>query len=133
MNRTVILVAGPPCAGKTTWAHKHARLGDLILDQDDMTPAEFDRRARQVATMTTGTAYVIRCCGGPAARRAFTTKIRATRVVLLNPPADVLLARARQRPNPHRHVAAVRYWLDQETGRISRAGTNPQPVRRTQW
>lgn len=32
----MILVAGPPCGGKTTYVHQHARTTDIVLDFDDI-------------------------------------------------------------------------------------------------
>ena len=32
----MILVAGPPCGGKSTYATEHAVPGDLVLDFDDI-------------------------------------------------------------------------------------------------
>jgi predicted kinase len=36
MGRRVVLVCGPPCAGKTTYVREHANPGDLIIDYDDL-------------------------------------------------------------------------------------------------
>src|SRR4051812_27437058 len=103
--RQVTLIAGPPCAGKTTYAAAHARPADLILDQDVIGATAMTRALRALATMTTGTAWVIRCCAGPARRLAFATSIRATDTVLLTPDRATLVARAARRPNPRRHIA----------------------------
>lgn len=115
MPRNVTLVAGPPCAGKTTYVHQHAKPGDLILDQDAIGATEMRRQLTHVAAMTTGTAWVIRCSPGPQQRDALARHIHATHVVLLRPTDTELLARAAHRPNPRRHIQAVRDWIQRET------------------
>lgn len=134
MTRTVHLVTGPPCAGKTTHVTQHAQPGDLILDADELGEAEYQRQLRHVAAMTTGTAWVIRCCPGPTARAAFAEQIGATSTVHLKPDREQLLARARRRPNPRRAIQAVRHWHDVEAGRTpARTNTDPEPTPRTRW
>jgi len=134
MARRVTLITGPPCAGKTTWARDRAQPGDIVLDQDAIGAAAMSRGLDHVAAMTDGTAWVIRCCAGQHNRVRLAAQIRATDTVHLQPPAEVLLARARQRRHPARHVQAVRQWLaDEQAG--GRAGTrgDPQHVERTAW
>ncbi|WP_435583369.1 hypothetical protein [Amycolatopsis thermoflava] len=127
----VILVAGPPCAGKNYYVDQHRRPGDVVLDQDDIGPQAFNEA---VATLEREwpihRTWVIRCCGGHTARTRFAQRIRASDVVLLTPPEDVLLTRARQRPQPHRHAKAVRYWLAQEA---RDPAPEPQPRPMTRW
>lgn len=36
---TLIVVAGPPCAGKTTFVQQHAEPGDLVVDYDAIAAA----------------------------------------------------------------------------------------------
>lgn len=115
MPRIVTLVAGPPCAGKSTYVAQHAKPGDLILDQDAIGATVMRRQLTHVAAMTTGTAWVIRCSPGPQQRDALARHIHATHVVLLRPTDTELLARAAHRPNPRRHIQAVRDWIQRET------------------
>ena len=76
----IVLLCGPPCAGKTTLAHRMATPGDLILDYDDIArqlgsptpwnhPEPYRTQAEQVmqqhiaqaqASTAEGTAWVIR-------------------------------------------------------------------------
>lgn len=112
--RRVVLVAGSPCSGKTTYVAQHAEPGDLVLDQDELGPTRYQQMLAQVAAMQDGTAWVIRCAPGPTARRHLAAQIRATDVVLLNPPLADLRARAARRSNPRRAHAAVMAWLRAE-------------------
>lgn len=112
--RTVTLVTGPPCAGKTTWARAHAQPGDLVADRDaiDHTPERtMHRLMAEVAASTAGTSWVIRSVPRRADREHLARQLRADRVVLLLPSTDVLLDRAKRRPDPTRHLSAVRTWL----------------------
>jgi hypothetical protein len=113
--RTVTLVTGPPCAGKTTWVRAHAGPDDLALDRDAIDhphpEREFRRLADRIAHSTAGTAWVIRSVPRRADREALATRLRADRVVLLLPDLDTLLDRAKHRPNPTREISAVRAWL----------------------
>ncbi|WP_435582905.1 hypothetical protein [Amycolatopsis thermoflava] len=127
----VILVAGPPCAGKNHYVDQHRTPGDVVLDQDAIGPQAFNAAVAQLEHERPGArTWVIRCCGGATARARFAERIHASDVVLLTPPEDVLLARARQRPQPHRHAKAVRYWLDQEA---RDPAPEPQPRPMTRW
>lgn len=113
MTADIVLVAGPPCAGKTTYVADHAQPGDLVLDQDVIGPTAYDRALDQLVAEPRP-AWVIRCLPGPTAREAFAQRIGATRTVLLQPDTEVLIARAAARPEPARHTAAVRSWLARE-------------------
>jgi 5-methylcytosine-specific restriction endonuclease McrA len=127
--RQVTLVAGPPCAGKTSYVAARAQPGDLVLDQDVIGAAAMTRALRTVPT-SSGTVWVIRCCAGPTRRTLFAQQIHATDTVLLLPERTVLVARAAARTNPRRHIAAVDAWLRAELADrppASRSSTTPKP------
>lgn len=126
--RRVVLITGPPCAGKTTYARAHAQPGDLVLDQDAMGRTAM-RQALDRLPRHDGTAWVIRCAAGPRARAALAQRIGATEHVHLVEPEHVLVRRAAQRPHPRRHIAAVAAWFEQE--RRNPAPRVPQPRGRT--
>lgn len=134
MPRSVILVAGPPCSGKTTYVAARAKPGDVILDQDVIGATAMRQGLTQVAGMTSGTAWVIRCCPGPQRRATFARQIGATDTVLLTAPAEELIARAAHRPTPRRHIQAVRDWLRREAldAPVRSAGAHkPRPAKTT--
>lgn len=127
----VTLVAGPPCAGKNTYVDRRRKPGDLVLDQDAMGPAAYRAAVDQLRhERPAGDVWVIRCLGGATRRADFAREIHADHVVLLDVPESVLVERAQQRPEPHRHVAAIRYWIEQEAR--DPAG-DPEPRPMTRW
>lgn len=127
MTRRVILVAGPPCAGKTTHVRQHAVPGDLVLDQDRIGTAAMNRGLAHIAAMTHGTAWVIRCAPGPRRRAELARRIRATDVLLLRPDRGELMARANQRPHPRQHVSAILSWLATEQRNPPASSHRAQP------
>lgn len=124
----VILVCGPPCAGKTTYAKAHAERDDVVLDADAIGHAAFNLAVENLRRLgAQRTTYVIRCLPGEAQRRDFAEFIGADSTVLLNPGADVLLARAKKRKNPRQQIQAVNRWLAAEFA--SASPPEPAPVR----
>lgn len=130
-NRHVVLITGPPCAGKTTYARTHARPGDTILDLDQIARAlgstkawqhepAITRRAdeilrRKVTALRGGgavRAWVIRSVPSGNTRSALARWIKATDTVLLLPPREVLVARALERPDRLTTINAISTWLD---------------------
>jgi hypothetical protein len=123
MTRRIILVTGPPCAGKTSYVQQHAEPGDQILDQD-VIGKQAMRTALATLPHTAGTTWVIRCAPGPRARKALAEKLGAEHVHL-DPGRDEIIARARQRPDPRRHIAAAGTWY--ATERANRAPRTTKP------
>lgn len=74
--RRVVLITGPPAAGKTTYAQSHAQPGDTILDQDEIGAARMRAALNQLST-TPGTTWVIRCAPGPTTRRHLADQLGA--------------------------------------------------------
>jgi predicted kinase len=128
--RSVTLVCGPPCAGKTTWAHASAGEDAWVVDWDDFArqagstarwnhsagaKAEAEERMqsaiRSVAGAEEGEYLVIRCLPEAGRRESLAEYLRADRVVVLYPPVDVLVARAGQRSNAYRAQRGIRDWL----------------------
>jgi hypothetical protein len=124
--RRVVLVTGPPCAGKTTHVRAHAGPTDLVLDQDVMGKVAM-RTALARLPYLDGTAWVIRCAPGPKARRQLAQQLGATEHIHLVQPEHTLVQRAAHRPNPRRHIAAVAQWFKRE--REDRAPATPRASR----
>lgn len=112
-QRDIVLVAGPPCAGKTTYVEANAQPGDLVLDRDTLGATAY-RRALDGLPHHHGRAWVIRSAPGPAYRAHVAATIGATRTELLLPPTHELLTRADSRPDPQRVRGAIRDWLRRE-------------------
>jgi hypothetical protein len=129
--RQVVLVAGPPCAGKSTYVAQRRQPGDIVLDQDAIGADAFKRGLTKVGLMRAGRAWVIRCAPGAQARAALAAKIRATEVVLLAPAPAVLFSRGAARANPARVAATIREWLRREQANRPPMPEAPPYVRRS--
>lgn len=132
----VILVCGPPCAGKSTYVAEHAQPGDVVLDQDVLGTQGMEEGLAAVRAMTEGRAWVIRCAPGVEYRRGLAQELRATRTVLLRPDNKELYRRAQGRPKPGGTWQAIRKWLHAESGHVEQtpAGpVDPAPHRRAAW
>ncbi len=115
--RRVVLVCGPPGAGKTT----HARSLDLpVFDIDDPqwegSERLFRAALRELARDPAAQAVVIRSGATRTARSAAAALVGATEVQVIDTPAEVCVERviARNRPRPPMRVqiAAVAAWWD---------------------
>lgn len=143
-----ILVAGPPCAGKSTYVEQIRKPGDMVVCFDTIArdlghlgvgrpPFQLGRRAEQrmQAHLRTvergeheGRAIVIRCAAGRDRRQALADRLRAE-VVLLVPPYPDLTARAVARPDPSTTLRDIDRWLEQERRSDVEARKNLSPPR----
>ncbi|NUT53693.1 MAG: AAA family ATPase [Saccharothrix sp.] len=144
--RRVVLITGPPCAGKTTMATALAAESDgQVVDRDLIARAlgsrsrhEHGRRITQraemrmraeldrIAVADVVTAYVVRGMPEPGERERLATRLRAE-VVLLDPGMDECLRRARADQRPDWTEDAIRQWYVRaglagpESGRVRRS------------
>lgn len=113
-TRTVILLCGPPGAGKTTEARRLAEVHDLtIFDRDDRRWASeraFTAALRRVGSDPDARAVVIRSGATTAARSRAERMVRATDTVLLAANERTCIERVKQRPGSRNQIAAVRSW-----------------------
>ena len=132
--KPLVVVCGPPSAGKTTWVRDNAASGDLVIDLDDIAPAvigkpmwDADSRERSgvirarndmVADYARGKTEHPRCylidTAGSFKRRKF-WQDRGAEIVLLDTDKDICRDRIRactQRPEHTREgrLAAVDRW-----------------------
>lgn len=124
----IVVLAGPPCSGKTTLAHHMAQPDDQVLDFDDIarsigSPVEWvhpepyrtwaehqmQERIQQVHDLRAdGTAWVIRTAPR-AAQRAELAHAWGAHVYLLNPGEGVCRSRAVARPSGTRRQIGMWY------------------------
>lgn len=116
MSRRVVLVVGPPGAGKSTWARSQAGECDTVVDFDEIARelgsrhahrhdssviarsiVEQKRRERAVAAMQDGGAYVVRVASDPRERAHLAALLRAE-VRVVDPGRDVVESRLHGRP-----------------------------------
>lgn len=131
MNSRVVIIAGPPCAGKSTLAQRLAMPGDVVLDRDDMArrlgspkwwmhdyrygvAAErwMQRELRRLAWGVTGTAYVVRGLPRQHERDALAARLSAE-VRLLDPGMNECIRRAIADGRPVGTVDGIRRWYAQ--------------------
>lgn len=134
----VTLVAGPPCAGKTTYVAERAGPTDLVVDWDDLYvaltnapryshPAPLARfvKAAQNAVLhklrvdperDMPAAWIIKCAPDPAERQRYAHRFDAD-VVVLETPGGVCLDRLRDQDRPNADEIAeviVEWWHEYE-------------------
>lgn len=133
-NARIILVTGPPCAGKTTYVEQRADPGDLVLDLDQIardlgstrywhhdpaTLAKADtimrRQVLKVAATRAGRVWIIRCVPDGRTRTGLAKMVRADQVVVLLPPGRTLVSRARRRPDVLAASTAIAEWQNAYT------------------
>ena len=128
-----ILIAGPPCAGKSTYAREHASPGALILDQDVIGRKAMNKHLAAIHR-TTGEVWIIREAPGELQRAALARRLGCDDVVLLCPDIETLHERAAARPNPAVVRRAIRNWTLKEHGLsiskgVGRSGHRARQVR----
>lgn len=132
----LIVVVGPPCAGKSTWINERARPTDIVIDYDRIAmalsgprPGDHDhspiveavtkaaRSAAIAAAMRhTGAVDVYLIHSNPSKAQRATYERRGARVVVLDPGIGVVRERAKAE-RPGRIYTVIDQWYrDQAEG-----------------
>lgn len=139
---TTTIVCGPPCSGKNHYVEQHQRAGDVVIDWDAIAvelgspkqhhhpkamyaqiAAEYDRRLAELEQdpPTDHDVWIIRGMPEHSERVAWSARFNAA-VVVLTPPVDVLLPRARRRG----HAVGLTEWSIRKW--FERAAKDPKPA-----
>lgn len=124
MARRVVLLFGPPGAGKSTRAHT---FGLRVYDRDDPewndSESRFREALRQLGRNPRARAVVIRTGSTAKARADAEAMCRATEVHVLTTPRDECIRRiqARGRGDIAAQIAAVdKWWRNQQLEPVQR-------------
>ena len=114
---TVHLIAGPPGAGKTTYALEHAGPRDHIVDYDLIQSRVGPARAQAVrlaaeaaAPRLPGDVYVVRSLADPQDRHGVAARVQAKTVTVVATPAPVAVARLQARDGPQAVTDVPAQW-----------------------
>lgn len=116
----VHLIAGPPGAGKTTYALEKAGPTDRVVDYDLIKARVGPDKAQAVRLAAeamapdydAGDVYIVRSVADPHDRKGVAIRVKADTVTVLAVPADVATARKQSRDGPTTDTSTITQWWD---------------------
>lgn len=123
-SRDIILLFGPPCSGKTTWANKQkAKVIDFDRIKQDVSgcnPYEMDGKymstclavRNKMISEAKGKTIVIGSLANKNTRLDWINKLNAKQVMMITPMHECIKRlRASGRPNINGQIALIRKWF----------------------
>lgn len=152
--RHVVLIAGPPCSGKSQLAQQLARANPgIVLDRDviaqglgstqgwmhdEATTQQAEQimlaEIARIAEAHDITAYVVRSVPAPAQRMALAEELKASVVYLLNPGIGECMRRATEDDRPRGTHGGIRAWYQRyRPCGVDRAPHQPKLITSRSW
>lgn len=148
----LVVVIGPPCAGKTTWVAEHAVARDIVIDFDVLAVAlagpgahshRHHRVLKQVAWAArraalrealkhTGSTTVYLVHTHPNAADLAAYRREGATIVIVDPGRELVLRRCRELRPPGHLAAAHRWYAAHDRGAFAEA-TPVQPRTSRRW
>lgn len=122
------VLVGPPCSGKSTYARRMARSGDVVVDYDALALALGSDRAHEAPRAVADVAFKVREAAvsrviakrwpawvihaRPSAEQVGAYRDAGARFVLLDPGIDECLARCERDGRPPGTDGRIRDWYE---------------------
>lgn len=122
------VIVGPPCAGKSTYARRMARAGDVVVNYDLIAVALGSDRSHEAPPAVADAAFAARAAAvercirkgwtawiihtRPSRQQIARYRSAGARFVLLDPGMDKCLARAESDSRPAGTAERIREWYE---------------------
>jgi AAA domain len=144
----LIVIIGPPAAGKSTYALAHARPGDIVIDFDRLAvalsgnggdphdhPAHLSAVAKAARTAAIdaalkhkGSVDVYLIHSSPGAQRLADYRAMGAQIVTVDPGRDVVRGRCKGGNRPQHMYAVIDEWYREHAETVVPQGIAPSPM-----